>query len=93
MKCLHGHSKLHASRNEHAPVECAVCHLDDQGEHFVCAWCALRMCRYCKQDFGERGVAALRERVRKAEMAISPSSSMESFSGVAIGGGGERVYS
>ncbi|CAK4033474.1 Hypothetical predicted protein [Lecanosticta acicola] len=68
MKCYRGHARLIPSRNKHAPVECAVCHIDDGAEHYSCSWCALRMCKYCRKDFAERGMAALRERVRKAEL-------------------------
>ncbi|KAK5111146.1 hypothetical protein LTR62_005345 [Meristemomyces frigidus] len=88
LKCYQNHATLHPSRNKHAPVECAVCHLDDVQDHFACGWCALRMCRYCREDFDRRGGVALKERVRKAEMVGSPGSSSESLSLSVSGGGG-----
>jgi hypothetical protein len=45
-----------------------VCHIDDDGEHFSCSWCAIRMCKYCRKDFAQRGLTALRERIKTAEM-------------------------
>ncbi|EMC94765.1 hypothetical protein BAUCODRAFT_74112 [Baudoinia panamericana UAMH 10762] len=82
LKCYRNHSRLLMSNNKHAPVECAVCHMDDDHEYWSCSWCAVRMCRYCRKDFAERGMTALRDRIRKAEMGAdgSPSSSTESFS-------------
>lgn len=68
IKCYRGHARLLLCRNKHAPVECAVCHIDDDGEHFSCSWCALRMCKYCRKDFAERGMSALRERIKIAEL-------------------------
>ncbi|SMY19552.1 unnamed protein product [Zymoseptoria tritici ST99CH_1A5] len=68
IKCFRGHSRLLPSRNKHAPVECAVCHIDDDGDHFSCSWCAIRMCKYCRKDFAQRGMTALRERIKTAEM-------------------------
>lgn len=80
MKCYRGHGRLLQSRNKHAPVECAVCHIDDDAEHFSCSWCALRMCRYCRKDFAARGIVALRERVRKAELGGAKDSAHSSSS-------------
>ncbi|KAF7194497.1 hypothetical protein HII31_04166 [Pseudocercospora fuligena] len=68
IKCYRGHDRLLLSRNKHAPVECAVCHMDDDTEHFSCSWCALRMCKFCRKDFAERGMTALRERIKLAEL-------------------------
>lgn len=68
IKCYRGHAKLLLSRNKHAPVECAVCHIDDQAEHFSCSWCALRICKYCRNDLAERGICALKERIKIAEL-------------------------
>ncbi|GAB1739479.1 hypothetical protein NU219Hw_g4434t1 [Hortaea werneckii] len=68
LQCYRGHTRLLRSRNKAAPVECAVCHMDDDQEHWTCSWCALRMCRYCRKAFGEGGVKALRGRIREAEM-------------------------
>ncbi|KAK5133009.1 hypothetical protein LTR08_008296 [Meristemomyces frigidus] len=81
MKCYRSHSRLLRSKNKLAPVECAVCHMDDDQEHFTCSWCAMRMCRYCRKAFGEGGVTALRARIRDAETGDSPASSMESLTG------------
>lgn len=103
IKCYRGHNRLLPSRNKHAPVECAVCHIDDDADHFSCSWlvkyvraprcvcltkstrCALRMCKYCRKDFAERGLCALRERIRKAELGgadDSANSSVESLQAV-----------
>ncbi|KAK4507623.1 hypothetical protein PRZ48_001358 [Zasmidium cellare] len=82
IKCYRGHNRLLPSRNKNAPVECAVCHIDDDADHFSCSWCALRMCKYCRKDFAERGLGALRERIRKAELGgagDSANSSVESL--------------
>ncbi|KAK5171868.1 uncharacterized protein LTR77_003504 [Saxophila tyrrhenica] len=67
LKCYRGHVRLLPSKNKAAPVECSVCHIDDDNEHFSCSWCALRMCKFCRKDFAERGVVALKERIRQAE--------------------------
>lgn len=80
LKCYRGHSRLLVSRNKHAQVECAVCHIDDDAEHFSCSWCALRMCKYCRRDFAQRGMNALRERIKTAEIgSSSENSSSESL--------------
>nr|POF15514.1 hypothetical protein CFP56_48709 [Quercus suber] len=68
LKCYISHAKLHLSNNKHAPVECSVCHMDDDAEHWICTWCAIRMCRYCRKDFGEAGLPTLKARVRMAEL-------------------------
>jgi hypothetical protein len=84
MKCYRNHVRLLKSGNKSAPVECSVCHIDDDKDHFSCSWCALRMCRFCRNDFEERGITALKERIKQAELGgSSPSSSTES-----LGGGG-----
>lgn len=41
--------------------------MDDEREHWSCAWCAVRMCGYCRGVFAEQGVGGLRGRVREAE--------------------------
>ncbi|KAI7159627.1 hypothetical protein KC349_g4044 [Hortaea werneckii] len=69
LQCYRNHTRLLRSKNKAAPVECAVCHMDDDQEHWTCSWCALRMCRYCRKAFVEGGVKALRGRIREAEMA------------------------
>ncbi|RMY32652.1 hypothetical protein D0865_14675 [Hortaea werneckii] len=68
LQCYRSHTRLLRSKNKAAPVECAVCHMDDDQEHWTCSWCALRMCRYCRKAFGEGGVKALRGRIREAEI-------------------------
>lgn len=81
MKCYRNHVRLMKSGNKSAPVECSVCHIDDERDHFSCSWCALRMCRFCRQDFDERGITALKERIKQAELGgASPNSSTESLS-------------
>ena len=80
MKCYRNHIRLLPSRNKKAPVECAVCHIDDERDHYSCSWCAIRMCRFCRKDFAERGLTALKERIKQAELgSASPSSSLESL--------------
>ncbi|TKA32504.1 hypothetical protein B0A50_01612 [Salinomyces thailandicus] len=74
LSCFRSHARLLRSRNKAAPVECAVCHMDDEHEHWTCSWCALRMCRYCRRAFVEGGVKALRGRVREAEMGAGSES-------------------
>ncbi|KAH9826752.1 hypothetical protein Tdes44962_MAKER03295 [Teratosphaeria destructans] len=81
LKCYRNHEKVIVSRNKTAPVECSVCHMDDDQEHWTCTWCAIRMCRYCRNDFSERGTTALRERIKQAELGVSPSSPTESLAG------------
>ncbi|GAB7358392.1 hypothetical protein MBLNU230_g2461t1 [Neophaeotheca triangularis] len=66
--CYTSHSNLRLSANKHAPVECAVCHMDDDREHWSCSWCALRMCGYCRRGFATGGLGGLRARVRGAEL-------------------------
>ncbi|KAM0713152.1 hypothetical protein Q7P35_000604 [Cladosporium inversicolor] len=68
LKCYQSHQRLMPSRNKHAPVECAVCHADDENQHWNCTWCALRMCGGCRKVFEIAGVAGLRDRVRATEM-------------------------
>lgn len=68
IKCYRSHNRLLPSRNKNAPVECAVCHADDESQHWSCGWCALRMCRGCRKVLETAGVAGLRERVRASEM-------------------------
>jgi hypothetical protein len=68
LKCFRSHHRLLPSRNKYAPVECAVCHADDEGQHWSCGWCALRMCGSCRKVFEKAGVPGLRERVRVGEM-------------------------
>ena len=75
MKCYRSHVLLLKSGNKSAPVECSVCHIDDDKDHFSCSWCALRMCRFCRNDFDERGIAALKERIKHAELGGSNSDS------------------
>lgn len=87
MKCYRGHSRLLMSKNTHAPVECAMCHMDDEQEHWTCSWCAVRMCRYCRKTLAEGGITALRERVKLAESGGSPASSVES-----LGRGRSRAF-
>lgn len=91
IRCYLNHTLLLKSKNKHAPVECAVCHMDDDQEHWTCSWCALRMCRYCRKDFGERGITALRQRIKQAELGggLSGSSSSESLGG---GRGRSRAF-
>lgn len=68
IKCYRSHNRLLPSRNKNAPVECAVCHADDENQHWSCGWCALRMCGGCRKVLEAAGVAGLRERVRAGEM-------------------------
>ena len=85
-KCYRNHARMLPSRNKKAPVECAVCHVDDESDHFSCSWCAIRMCRFCRKDFAQRGMTALRERIKQAELGhSSPSSSDESSRGARRG--------
>lgn len=80
VKCYRNHARLLKSSNKSAPVECAVCHIDDDRDHFSCSWCALRMCRFCRHDFEERGITALKERIKQAELGgSSPDSSTDEF--------------
>ncbi|KAK3075979.1 hypothetical protein LTR53_000156 [Teratosphaeriaceae sp. CCFEE 6253] len=79
LKCYRNHARLLMSKNKKAPVECAMCHMDDEQEHWTCSWCAVRMCRYCRKTLAEGGVTALRERVKQAESGGSPSSSTDSL--------------
>ena len=52
-------------------MECAVCHADDERDHYTCTWCALRMCGFCRREFEAIGVQGLRERIRMAELGDS----------------------
>ncbi|WPG97583.1 Hypothetical protein R9X50_00036100 [Acrodontium crateriforme] len=79
LKCYSTHARLVISKNKVAPVECAVCHMDDDHEHYSCSWCAIRMCRYCRKEFAERGISALRDRIKQAEMSADDSSSSVSM--------------
>lgn len=80
VRCYRAHGRLLPSRNKAAPVECSVCHIDDEQDHFSCSWCALRMCRFCRRDFAERGLTALKERIKQVELGGgSPASSVESL--------------
>ncbi|KAK1814379.1 hypothetical protein LTR12_011198 [Friedmanniomyces endolithicus] len=79
LKCYLSHSRLLVSKNSAAPVECAMCHMDDEREHFSCCWCAVRMCRFCRGCLVEGGVGALRERVKVGERGSEGESSTESL--------------
>lgn len=79
LRCYRGHQRFHISRNRYAPIECAVCHADEVDDHYSCTWCAIRMCGFCRKDFAQRGMTALRERIKEAEMGGSPNSSQESI--------------
>ncbi|KAK6437106.1 hypothetical protein LTR95_006698 [Oleoguttula sp. CCFEE 5521] len=68
LKCYRNHARLLPTSNKYAPVECAVCHSDFEGEGWSCAWCAVRMCGLCRREFGVHGEAGLRGRVKGAEM-------------------------
>lgn len=72
--CYRAHDRLLPSRNLRCPVECAVCHMDDEQEHWTCSWCAIRMCRFCRKAFGKGGLGALRGRVKEAEIGSAASS-------------------
>ncbi|TKA36006.1 hypothetical protein B0A54_12231 [Friedmanniomyces endolithicus] len=50
LHCYLSHSRLLVSGNRLAPVECAMCHMDDAGEHFSCCWERVKV--------GERGVGS-----------------------------------
>ncbi|KAK0258400.1 hypothetical protein B0A54_05952 [Friedmanniomyces endolithicus] len=90
LKCYLSHSRLLVSKNSAAPVECAMCHMDDEREHFSCCWCAVRMCRFCRGCLVEGGVGALRERVKVGERGGSEGeSSTESLGRV---GGRGRAF-
>lgn len=84
LKCWRGHERLLPSRNKQAPVECAVCHTDNDEDHFSCSWCAIRMCKYCRRDFADRGMAALKERIRKAELGDAEDSGTSSSESLPI---------
>ena len=51
------------------------------------------MCRFCRKDFAERGLTALRQRVKQAEMGSESSleSSTESL-GYNGGGRGRKAF-
>ena len=86
IKCYRNHVRLLPSRNKVAPVECSVCHIDDNQEHWSCSWCALRMCKFCRKDFSEHGMTALRDRIKQAELGgSSPNTSSEDLGGVPRG--------
>ena len=85
LKCYQNHARLIVSSNKAAPVECAICHIDDDKNHWSCSWCAIRMCGFCRKDFAERGMTALRERIKIAEMgsgADETNGSSESSNGL-----------
>ena len=67
LQCYQDHARLTLSSNRAAPVECAICHLDDHKDHWSCSWCAVRMCGSCRADFARRGLIALREKISLAE--------------------------
>ncbi|KAK6390012.1 hypothetical protein LTR65_006065 [Meristemomyces frigidus] len=85
LQCYRQHARLLRSKNRLAPVECAVCHMDDDQEHWTCSWCAVRMCRYCRKGFAEGGVMALRARVREAETGGAGEGSEEGEEGAVRG--------
>lgn len=87
VKCYKQHARLMLSRNRVAPVECAVCHIDDDRDHYSCSWCALRMCRYCRKEFAEKGVTALRERIKCAEFGGSGESTGSSAESLGLSRG------
>jgi hypothetical protein len=84
LNCYRSHEKLLTSHNDHAPVECAVCHVDSDADHWSCSWCALRMCGNCRKDFSARGAPALRERIKRANIGLISSMNQSADSGIAI---------
>lgn len=92
VKCFKQHARLLPSRNKVAPVECAVCHIDDDRDHYSCSWCAIRMCRYCRKDFAERGITALRERIKSAEFGASGESASSSAESLGLSRGRSSLF-
>jgi hypothetical protein len=84
LSCYRNHEKLLPNHNDRAPVECAVCHIDSDADHWSCSWCALRMCGNCRKDFSARGSPALRERIKRANIGLISSLNQSADSGIAI---------
>lgn len=61
--------------------------MDDDHDHYSCSWCALRMCRYCRKSFAEKGITALRERIKCAEFGGSSDSAKSSAESLGLSRG------
>jgi hypothetical protein len=84
LNCYRNHEKLFPSHNDRAAVECAVCHIDSDADHWSCSWCALRLCGDCRNDFSARGPMALHERSKRANIGVVSSLNQSADSGIAI---------
>lgn len=55
LDCLTGHSRFVASKNEHHPVACMACKVEDAGARFCCSHCAVRICGGCREALVANG--------------------------------------
>ncbi|KAG8161458.1 hypothetical protein KVR01_008445 [Diaporthe batatas] len=55
LDCLTAHSRFVASKNEHHPVACMTCKVEDNGARFCCSHCRVRICGGCREALVSNG--------------------------------------
>lgn len=55
LDCLTAHSRFVASKNEHHPVACMTCKVEDNGARFCCSHCRVRICSGCREALVSNG--------------------------------------
>ncbi|POS78141.1 hypothetical protein DHEL01_v203448 [Diaporthe helianthi] len=55
LDCLTAHSRFVASKNEHHPVACMTCKVEDNGVRFSCSHCRVRICGGCREALVSNG--------------------------------------
>ena len=55
LDCLTSHSRFVASKNEHHPVACMACKVEDAGARFCCSHCRVRICGGCREALVANG--------------------------------------
>jgi hypothetical protein len=55
LECLSAHSRFVPSKNEHHPVACMTCKVEDAGARFCCSHCRVRICGGCREALVANG--------------------------------------
>lgn len=55
LDCLAVHSRFVVSKNEHHPVACMTCKVEDNGPRFSCSHCRVRICSSCREALVSNG--------------------------------------
>ncbi|KAJ9643361.1 hypothetical protein H2199_004040 [Coniosporium tulheliwenetii] len=46
--CYQLHRTFHKSKNVHSSIDCMLCYRQDEENRWLCSWCALRICGWCR---------------------------------------------